>query len=275
MIGDSVYAERSVRVENPTAEAVREAFAALPRQGSLACICRWERRLEILAALEEAGAFAIRMEPENGFASIRIAALKGKSGPCYDTGRRAVFRGEAAAVLDDDRHLIVGEIRVCEKTGGIYALGPYRDVIAVTEADPALLARLDSEPVPFECNTFDADSGRLAEKVGNVQRSTFKAQCVAVVYPGPFRALVLSDGSVVMRGVAALVSEAEVASNGLVRLPPEHAGEARPCDSYRAACQERGAAFILEPLARCGGFGETVLTAAGCACRTRRLPLAR
>jgi hypothetical protein len=255
---DAIFQEHAVRLSDPSAEAVHDAFAALPRQGCLECVCAWERRLELLAALEEVGAFAIRLEPLGGFASVRLVALKGKAGPCYDTGRSAVYRGEAAAVLDDDRHLIVGAIRVCEKTGGIYALWPYRGVLSVTEAESELLARLDSEPVPFDCNTFDADCRRLAEMLENAQRSTPNAQLSAVLYPGPFRALVLKDGRVVRRGVAALVPESLAGQNGLLRLPPAQAGEARPCESYAQACRERGAAFILEPL----GSGATRVFAA-------------
>jgi hypothetical protein len=269
---DSAFLEHAVRLDDPTAEAVRDAFTALPRRGSLACVCRWERRLEILSALEESGAFAVRFEPFDGFSRARVSALKGKSGPCYDTGRRAAYRGDAAAALDDDNHLIVGEIRVCEKTGGLYTLAPYRDALSVTAADPALLARLDSDPVPFDCNTFDADSGRLCSEVRKSGRAE-AAECacaacacgapgeepggepggadegVAVVYPGPFRALVLADGSVVRRGVATVVAAEQAGRNGLLRLPPACAAEARPCEHYAAASRARGAAFILEPLA--------------------------
>ena len=254
---------RTPRVERcldePSAEAVRDAFAALPRRGALTIACRWERRLEILSALEACGAFAIRCDPFDGFARARISALKGKSGPCYDTGRRAVYRGAAAAALDDDRHLIVGEIRVCEKTGSLYELEPYRAALSVTAPDPALLARLESDPVPFDCSTFDADSRRLLEQIES--RLPISDLRVPVVYPGPFRALVQADGGVVRRGVATLVAESLTAQNGLLRLPPERAGEARPCEGYAEASRARGAAFILEPLAKgraatSAGFGE-------------------
>ena len=256
---DSVFQEHTVRLIEPAEGAVRDAFAALPRRGCLECLCRWERRLEVLSALEESGAFAVCLRPVDGFRAVRIAALKGKSGPCYDTGRRAAYRGEAAAVLDDDRHLIVGTIRVCEKTGGIYTLGPYRRVLEVTEADQALLARLDSDPVPFDCNTFDTDSRRLLERLKNAQYPTINAQLSTAVYPGPFRALVLADGSVVRRGVTVRVATLQADQNGLLRVPPERAQDARPCESYAAACREHGAAFILEPLVKDGDFGENSL----------------
>ena len=258
MTRDSEFHEHAVRVSEATATAVRDAFAALPRRGCLEAVCRWEKRLEVLAALEESGAFAICLEPVDGFDVVRIVVLKGKSGPCYDTGRSAVYLGEAAAVLDDDRHLIVGTIRVCEKTGGLYTLWPYHDVLSVTEADEGLLARLDRDPVPFDCNTFDVDSRRLVENVErrtpDTQRST---DDVAVVYPGPFRALVLKDGTVVRRGVATLVSASQAAQNGLLRLPSGRAREARPCERYAEARGARGTAFILEALPSGGGFGET------------------
>lgn len=245
-----VCQEQTVRLNEPTAEAVRDAFGALPCRGCLECVCRWERRLEVLAALEESGAFAIHFVPVDGFEAARVVALKGKSGPCYDTGRSASYGGEAAAVLDDDRHLIVGAIRVCEKTGGLYTLWPYREALTVTEAEQELLARLESDPVPFDCNTFDADCQRLAAVVGTARGADVAV--VAVVYPGPFRAVVLKDGSVVRRGVAALVSEAEAGKNGLLRLPPGCAKEACLCEAYASACRERGAAFILEPLCKGG-----------------------
>jgi len=253
------FTEHSVRLDEPMADAVSDAFAALPRRGALTCTCRWERRLEVLSALEASGAFALRLEPFDGFDGVRISALKGKSGPCYDTGRRAVYRGAAAAVLDDDRHLIVGEIRVCEKTGSLYALEAYRAVLSVTAPDPALLARLESDPAPFDCNTFDADSRRLLELID--LRPPPSDLRVPVVYPGPFRALVLADGSVVRRGVAAHVAESQAAQNGLLRLPQARAGEARPCEHYAAASRARGAAFILEPLSQerakpAAGFAE-------------------
>ena len=261
---DSVFLEHTVRLTEPTADAVRDAFAALPRRGCLECVCRWERRLEALAALEDCGAFAITIAPVDAFGAARVVALKGKSGPCYDTGRSAVHRGEAAAVLDDDRHLIVGTIRVCEKTGVIYTLWPYRELLSVTESDPALLARLDIDPVAFDCNTFDADSRRLSEMLENAQRPTHNAQLSAVVYPGPFRAMVLKDGTVVRRGVAAFVPEAMVRLNGLLRLPQGRLHEARPCETYPAASRERGGAFILEPFnsgARCVATGPGSVTA--------------
>ncbi len=233
-------------LRDPSATEVRDAFARVSWRCCLEVVCLWEQRLECLSVLEEMGAFAIRFSVIEKFTAVRIVALKGKAGPCYDTGRRAVYRGGAAAVLDDDSHLIVGAIRVCEKTGELYTLWPYREVLSVTEAEPELLALLDRDPAPFDCNTFDADSRRLLACLSGVHRAAETR--VAAVYPGPFRALVLSDGSLVRRGVTVLVSSSLAAHSGLLRVSPEKAAEACSCESYLDACRTRGVACILEPL---------------------------
>jgi hypothetical protein len=243
---DAVFMENMVRLSEPAKAEVREAFTALPAQGCVEAVCRWERRMDVLSALEESGAIAIRFEPTAVFDKVLVSGLKVLQGRCYDTGRRAVHLGGAAATLDDDRHLIVGNIRVCEKTAGRYMLWPYRGALSVTEASPDLLARLASDPVPFDCDTFDADSERLVSVVSGIRAGD--GAYVAAVYPGPFRALVLSDGSVVRRGVASLAGEAQIAQNGLLRLPSILAHEAGPCENYASAFREQGADFILKPL---------------------------
>lgn len=244
--GDAVFRENTVRLSEPAKAEVREAFTALPAQGSVEAVCRWERRMDVLSALEESRAIAIRFEPTAGLDKVIVSGLKVLQGRCYDTGRRAVHLGGAAAALDDDRHLIVGNIRVCEKTAGRYMLWPYRGALSVTEASSELFARLVSDPVPFDCDTFDADSERLVSAVSGIRACD--GVYVAAVYPGPFRALVLSDGSVVRRGIASLVGESQVAQNGLLRLPSNLAHEASPCENYASAFRERGADFILKSL---------------------------
>lgn len=243
--GDAVFKENTVRLSEPAKTAVRQAFMALPAQGGVEAVCRWERRMDVLSALEESGAIAIRFEPTAVFDKVLVSGLKVVQGRCYDTGRRAVHLGKAAAALDDDRHLIVGNIRVCEKTACRYMLWPYRGVLSVTEASPDLLARLASDPVPFDCDTFDSDSEKLVSAVNGIR--AFDGVRVAAVYPGPFRALVLGDGSVLRRGVASLVGASQIDQNGLLRLPSVLAHEANPCENYAKAFRERGADFILKP----------------------------
>ena len=135
---------------------VRDAFARLPKRGCIEVRCRWERRLEMQRMLADMGAFAICLRPLADFQEVLITALKGKVGACFETGRSATYAGAALAVMDDDHHLIVGTIRVCEKTGGLYTLPPYQGLLTVTEGDAGLLERLETDPVPFDCNTFEA-----------------------------------------------------------------------------------------------------------------------
>ena len=71
MLNDAAFLDHMVRLGELKTDAVRDAFAALPRRGCLEAVCAWERRLEVLAALEEVGAFAIHFEPLDGFAAVR------------------------------------------------------------------------------------------------------------------------------------------------------------------------------------------------------------
>jgi hypothetical protein len=234
-------------LEYPDAAAVLDAFARLPRRGSIEVRCRWERRLEVQQALVEAGAFAVSMEPLMGFRDVQLVGLKGRAGPCFETGRSATYTGAAVAVMDDDHHLIVGTIRVCEKTGGLYTLPPYDGLLTVTEGDPVLLDRLDHDPVLFDCNTFETDAERLA-------RHSFVATvpgepATVVFYPGPFSLLVLRDGTILRRGhctrIASRVGSDLRDRDGLVIVPPDRAGHAESPVDYPSAFRGSGAGCLL------------------------------
>ncbi len=240
-----------VDLADPSADAVRDAFAALPRRGGLRIRCAWNRRGDLLATLSDCGAFALRADPSPAFDTVTIAALKGKAGACYETGRSATYLGAAAAVMDDDRHLVAGTLRVCEKTGGLYQLEPYAGLLRVTDADPDLLRRLDTDPVPFDCNTFEADAARIASSLrpaGDAPDET-----AAVYYPGPFRLLVLSDGSIVRRAVPVRIAAGLVPAlrerDGLLFLPASRAAEAAPAANYRDGYKTAGAGCLIEELA--------------------------
>jgi len=182
----------------PDDGTVRDAFARLPKRGCIAVCCRWERRLELQRILTDMGAFAIGLRPLADFQEVQITALKGKAGACFETGRSAAYAGAALAVMDDDHHLIVGTIRVCEKTGGLYTLPPYRGLLTVTAGDADLLERLETNPVPFDCNTFEPDAARLAAQA--FVPATSGDPATPVFYPGPFSLLVLRDGAILRRG---------------------------------------------------------------------------
>lgn len=182
-----------------------------------------------------------------GFAAMRIEgatlrAWKGKDGPCHDTGRSAVYRGAAAAALDDDGHLLVGRVRVCEKTARLYRAA-YADVVEVSEAEPALLARLEADPAAFDCDTFEADARALA---ASLRPGEAGGERVAVLYPGPFKRLVMRDGAVVPRGRAVRLPRAQaeaLAAKDGARIVD---GPAAEPDDYADLFREHGPAALLD-----------------------------
>lgn len=238
-------------LDHPDAAAIRTAFDRLPRRASLAIRCGWAHRQEALTALETAGAFALHLHVQPGGDEVVITALKGKSGACFETGRTVTYNGAALAVMDDDQHLIVGAMRVCEKTGGVYTLPPYRGVLSVTDGEPDLIRRLDSAPVPFDCNTVVADAARLA---GQPFAAPVAGEPMATVcYPGPFKLMVLKDGSILRRGACVaipqrLVSDL-VARDKLYCVPDRHASGAATPMSYPATYRTAGAGCLLEAVA--------------------------
>ncbi|MBM4149609.1 MAG: hypothetical protein FJ224_11305, partial [Lentisphaerae bacterium] len=235
-------------LENPDDSAVRDAFARLPKRAFIEVRCRWERRLDLQRMLTEMGAFAICLRPLADFAEIQITALKGKAGACFETGRSASYLGVAQAVMDDDHHLIVGTIRVCEKTGGLYTLPPYRGLLTVTEGDPGLLARLETDPLPFDCNTFEPDAERLAAL--SFISAMPNSAMTAVYYPGPFSLLVLRDGSILRRGHCALIASSLAGKllerDGLLAVPDRCSQEAERPVNYPEAYRRLGAGCLLE-----------------------------
>ncbi len=161
-----------------------------------------DRVLPVLARMEDADLFGMTLGW--GDAGVTIRAWRGKSGPCFDTGREATYRGVFLAVVDDDNHLLAGTIRVCEKTARIYASEAYAAHLEVTPPDPDLLARLDADPVPFDCDTLAEDAARIASRVEPSRAGADRT----VVYLGPFRYAVARDGTLLHRGVPARVSNA-------------------------------------------------------------------
>lgn len=234
-------------LEHPEDADVREAFARLPKRGSIEMRCRWERRMELQRLLVDMGAFAICLRPLAGFQEVLITALKGKMGACYETGRSAAYHGAAHGVMDDDHHLIVGTIRVCEKTGGLYTLPPYQGLLTVTDADSKLLARLETDPVPFDCNTFEPDAERLAALP--FMSAQTESASTTVCYPGPFSLLVSRDGSILRRGHCTAIRSDLVGDlherDGLIAVPDRFTAEAEQPINYPTAHRRMGAGCLL------------------------------
>ena len=202
---------------------LREAYARLPNGASI------ELAADDLLAIERTGFVGLKIE--NGI----VRAWKGKDGPCYETGRSATYRGAAAAALDDDRHLLFGTMRLCEKTARIYRLPAYAGLVEVTDATSS-----EADAAPFDCDTFEADAARLAASL----TARDVGERVPLLYPGPFKLLILKNGDLLRRGLAARVDAREAEElkrrDGAVDAP----GGTLP-SNYRIEYERRGALCLL------------------------------
>lgn len=237
-------------LENPDNAAVRDSFASLSKRGSMEIRCPWERRLSLQKTLVELGAFAICLRPLSDFQDVAITALKGQMGARHETGRSVSYLGAALGVMDDDRLLIVGPTRVSEKTAALYKLPPFQKLLAVTEADPCLLARLDTDPLPFACETTEPNAEQRLATLPFVP-SCPDAPMTAVYYPGPFSLLALRDGSMLRRGQCMLIRSDLVESlqerDGALVLPAHRAQEAERPTHGTDACGRAAAGRLLPP----------------------------
>jgi hypothetical protein len=234
------FLAKTLTLASPSAADLQNAYRGLSARGSVAITCAPSEIEAVLLAAERAGFHGLRVD------GGRITAHKGKEGPCFDTGRTARYLGSAAAVLDDDHHLLFGRLRVCEKTGRLYASEAYQGRIEVSDADGALLARLDKDPAPFDCNTFESDAKKLASTLSS---SPAAGEGIAVFYPGPFKLLILADGTMVRRGRPVRVPAAQAREleqrDGAV---PHAEGAAADPQNFAALYREQGAAFLLGDL---------------------------
>lgn len=264
----------TLSLRSPSASDLQKAYLGLSARGTVSIACTPVALPATLLAAEQSGFFGMKvtgiavtaLEAKEGpcdnvgptvlhlgSAAVLagIAAYKGKEGPCHDTGRTARYLGSAAAVLDDDHHLLYGTLRICEKTARLYGSDAYSGLIEVSEAQGALLARLERDPVPFDCDTFEADAKALAASLSAPARSG--GPTAAVFYPGPFRLLILRDGTMVRRGRIVRISETaarELADREGAWLVPEPVpGSAAPPQNFSELYRERGAACLLDSLA--------------------------
>jgi hypothetical protein len=249
------FLAKTMTLASPGPGDLGNAYRGLSARGSVEITCAPAEIAATLLAAEQAGFFGMRVE------GGRISAHKGKEGPCHDTGRAARYRGFAAAVMDDDHHLLSGKLRVCEKTARLYASEAYRGSIDVTEPDPALLARLEKDPAPFDCDTFQADARALASSLPAVPAAA--SERTAVFYPGPFKLLILPDGTLVRRGrlVRLAVDQARELErrDGAWVNPADPPATAADPENYAALYRERGAACLLDETPA-GGPGKTPRT---------------
>lgn len=237
----------TIHLDSPVAADSEAAYYSLPAEGRALVACRSTEMAAVLASLEGVGFFGMRIRmPAAAGGAVLISAFKGKAGVCYDTGKSASYKGSAASALDDDNHLLFGETRICEKTAAIYSSPVYADIVDVSAGDPALVAKLKEAPVAFDCDTFDADVEKLVAAL--VREQGERGCSLPILYPGPFKLLVLPDGTILRRGEVTLLDGKRVqrlaAEDGCITLEEKHAVGVPPAnliDAYYA----KGAICLL------------------------------
>ncbi len=189
-----------ITIEYHDRSVILDAYHNLPQTGELTVHVSLQELEVCLSTLEGAGFCGIFISsPVAEHEPIRVSACKGKQGHCYDTGRTAIYKGIAKAAIDDDHHVLIAnqEAPVCEKTANVYQSPPYRSFISCTPPVDELLKKLGKDPMVFGCNTFEVDLTELYDQLR--QMNPQKDRCM-LFYPGPFKFIILEDGSVVRRG---------------------------------------------------------------------------
>ncbi|MBD3181333.1 hypothetical protein GF312_03510 [Candidatus Poribacteria bacterium] len=219
----------TIHLLNPDELSVDNAYRSLPRMGVITIETSFPKLDSQLEMLEQKGFAGIHIM---AFGSVDeriiIKAYKGKQGICYDTGRSARYMGAALTAVDDDHHLLFSdeEVPVCEKTATLYSLPCYRDLINCSEGDKGLLENLSNNPILFDCDNYEESLEKLFSMVrGKKQPEEF----TNLFYPGPFKLLVLKDGSIIHRGRINKVPVEEykrlMKNDGLFRLGGQPTGQ--------------------------------------------------
>ena len=204
-------------------------------------------RLDLLMALhqlETLGACGLSVSMLDGFHWL-IQAYKGKQGPCYDTGRLASLKIPACAALDDDTHIILGSVPICEKTAEIYKLSQYEKFLDVSSGDAALLETYITAPKEFNCDNFES----LAAELRGIQKETPGAADRHVMYAGPFKCLIAKDGSMLWRGQATQVSSSvyrELEQAGVLLFAPDKGDAIQTVSYYDQQFDRMGASCLLQ-----------------------------
>jgi len=238
------FLAKTATLTSPKPADLMNAYQGLSARGTVRIECAAAEIGPVMLAAENAGFYGMRVE------GTTITAHKGKEGPCTDTGRTARYVGSAAAVLDDDRHLLSGSLRVCEKTARLYASEAYQGRLEVSEPEPGLFARLEKDPAPFDCDTFEADAKALAASLKLRPPGIDGGK--PVLYPGPFKLLILNDGTMVRRGRLQYLSHDQARElekrDGAWIDPPGLPGPAAIPENYLDLYRKEGAACLLGDL---------------------------
>ena len=126
-------------LKNPSFVELDDAYRGMPKLGELHFGINADNIYDFISNLESIGYVGMKITRNvTEFHAFKIRAFKGKHGPCYNTGKTALYSGGAMAVLDDDNHLLFrNEIQpVCEKTAKIFQLTVYQGLVQGNTISP-------------------------------------------------------------------------------------------------------------------------------------------
>lgn len=235
-----------IHLKDPDELAIEHAYRTLPSTGEVTAECDLQQLSGLLVMLEKRGfaGMTVRVPGREGY-RIHIVSYKGKQGACYHTGRTARYQGGALAVMDDDHHLLLAgeEMAVCEKTALLYSFPAYGRMIRCAGADRELLQKLRTDPEPFESDAFENSMERVFKLIRDQGTAEGYRE---LFYPGPFKLLILIDGTLVRRGsvnrVPLSLSKKLIRSDGLFELDRI---QGRPHESFIELYNTRGPVSLL------------------------------
>ena len=176
-------------LNNPSLVELDDAYRGLP---NLDIVHIKTTNLEsTISDMEQVGFVAILVLTfAQNTQSFTIYASKGKHGPCHYAGSCAEYTGKALAALDDDNHLFIKGLPkpVCDKTARILKLEVFQGLISPIVGATELEVSDDD---------FEQSQEELFHKLENINSESERRH---FFYPGPFRLLVLHDGTIVRRG---------------------------------------------------------------------------
>ena len=243
------FFEHKIVLNCPTKAEIAAAHRTLPAVGNIEISCGLRNLQTTLQVFENDGFFGMHIVSKQSLErGVVLRAYKGKNGPCYDSGKVASYSGGALAALDDDRHVLLTENRICEKTARIYSLPVYQKTVQITGGNPELLARLQTNPLRFDCDTFEDDAQKLAAQLADPPAHVVEQ--VPLLYPGPFKMLILPDGAMLQRGVPTLISRSAaqklIELDDCILLQGEIARLASVPESFQHIYKEEGAFSLLK-----------------------------
>jgi len=191
---------KEIQLTRPSEYELDDAYRQLSKGGNVLIEVDPHNLTPILQKLEMIGFVGIEMPYFTLDGKwVTVSGFKGKHGPCFNTGMKATYAGSALAAFDDDNHLLTKgkECAICEKTGIIYKFSPYHGLISISEGSEELIEKLRSAPVKFDLYSLDDELNILNDRLNNINGEQDR---VAAFYPGPFKCLILTDGTIINRG---------------------------------------------------------------------------